>query len=289
VSLSDHFAAWLDDPAAWGPLANELARDEPLDAALLRAYGERGPHATTVGDEGGRWAGRRVHLGPLPPSPSLGELWFDPCEAAAMLVVPDVPEESTRTWAPSARADWRPERSWIALRPVAKWQFAGFLRCAKIEKRPYRGRLLVRPLDEKRLLSGDEREPVTSACLAEAALYWTWFGKRGALQDDWEAARRLLDDDAYRALWGAPGREWAGGLAEEDAFAAITPDAVDIDYLDELELERDEPPAARRFFGAWEAPGGVALRTALAVRDGLRVAPPRMSPLTLAGLLPRDR
>ena len=247
--LSSRFADYLARPtnAHTDALASALttAPSFAMEAALLRRWAEHGAHATIL--DAGHWAARRVHIGPTLPPPIAGELWFDPCEVTTMVVLP--------------------ARSWISVRPVARWQFAGFLKRASTRKREAREPMAVSPLDPTRILVGDEIQPVLRATISEAALYSDWFGKLGSNELDWAAALRV--PAMLSALWRHDGKEWVGGDSQLEMYAALEKSDLEqeLDYRAMVEAEDD------RFFGAWDVPGDIAFRTAVQIREGLRTAP----------------
>jgi hypothetical protein len=87
---------------------------------------------------------------------------------------------------------------WLALRPVERWQFAGFLEVAWTRGGRKAGDF--HPMDGKRLLAGPETEPVTRVLRDEASLYTQWFGKLVPSRIDWQLAAESLDP---AQLWGA--------------------------------------------------------------------------------------
>jgi hypothetical protein len=191
-----------------------------LEAELLMDWTSE-TVATETGD------GRRAWVGPtLPKQPEPGDLWLDVVEAMPMVHTP----------APG----------WLALRPVARWQFAGFLENART-KGP--------ALDRQRLLNGPETDPITRVLREEASLYAQWFGKLVAERIDWQLASDFIDP---AALWGPVPREWSG--EEWDDVYGVTD-------LDTLDLEDDLPDDL--IFRAWEAPDDVTFRTIVPHRHGL--------------------
>ena len=163
---------------------------------------------------------------------------------------------------------------WLALRPVERWQLAGFLEVAWTRG----GRKVgdIHPLDGKRLLAGVETEPVTHVLREEASLYAQWFGKLVAGRIDWQLAAESIDP---AGLWGSVGREW--GDEEWEGVYSVT-------ELDTLELEDDLPEDL--LFRAWEAPADVGFRTIVNHQFGLvtETAPAEAIGVALRDQAPRD-
>src|SRR5215218_435079 len=101
-------------------------------------------------------------VGPtLPSSAKTGDLWLDTVELMPMVFF-------TR--------DSGEPFGWLALRPVERWQFAGFLDLTWAGA--FRRRIGdLKPMERGRLLAGEENGPVTHILRDEAALYAMWFGK----------------------------------------------------------------------------------------------------------------
>jgi hypothetical protein len=239
-----------------------------LEARLL----ERADGAivkTVVDRDGGAWSGRRAWVGwQLPQQPRAGDIWLDTCELMPMLLLPRTLEFDASEYAPGVLERMTPFVSWLALRPVAAWQFASFLRLARIEPRRVQITPPIRPLDAERILACGEGAPVTSLLPGEVSLYAGWFGKGIARHEDWQAASGALSQAELDALWGPPHREWAGAV-DEGLYAVVSPDTVTADIHAVLGDDEHLDKPDRLIFGELETPSDVAFRTAVSTQVGL--------------------
>ena len=259
VSLADRYIDHLRarDSGAAARLALALRAVQPFDADLLAHFAEHGSCAVPTAE--GPWQGRMAWLGPLPPeAPEAGQLWFDTVEVAAMLLLPRPPPEPD--WHPDAIRRWTPSLAWLALRPVAIWQYAGYLALAG-----------ARPSDPARIVGqDDETRPVTRLTAGNAMACAAWMGKQLPAQNIWAAAQQLMPG-AIEALWGGCGREWIGyPEPDDDEALAISPATL----LDDPDIERDSdeppPPPERRMlyrYGDWSR--NIGFRTAIFAETGL--------------------
>jgi hypothetical protein len=169
------------------------------------------------------WAGQRTHVGPtLPTEANAGDIWMDTVELMPMVLIPFEDTDEPILW--------------LAMRPVARWQFAA-----------YSGQ----PLD------GPELEPVTRVSHEQASLYAQRFGKLTATRVDWQLAKAYLPATAFATLWG-PVREWAS-YDVNDEPGVVEPETVDLeDVPDEL------------IFGPRDAFEDVGFRTYVHLQIGLR-------------------
>lgn len=275
MSLSDAHVEFLEapDPRRGAVLCDALAaNDLAVEAQLLRRYLEGSRLTTRVEVPSSPWNGLRTHLSPLLPTDAeAGDVWFDPFELSAMLLLPRPsldPDEGDV--APEADERVTPWVSWMALRPVAVWQYRTFLRMAPIAQRDVQVKPPVAFLDAERILQGADTDPVTHLTCGEAALYAGWFGKSLATLEDWQAAARFLPEGAMPALWGPLRREWAGFCDfDESLRIVVTPENYVLDPRDEA--DRDEVPARelRLLYGEWAKPDGTGFRCHVSTQLGL--------------------
>lgn len=246
ASLTDGFAAYLRGNAR---------EPEPL-AALL---GEAGLSIEAlIARDGwqpatGEWS--RIFVGRLPPSDAKpGELWLDSVEVMPMVLVEE----------PTFRADPPRRPVWLAIRPVARWQFRAFVAVAPIVARTVQVALPVTPLDPQRL-DGPEHAPITDVIEAEAELYAAWFGKVVGSRDAWQGAAHTLGERAA-ALWTPGLREWIGELcsADESVRARIGPEEVDLSPDEDYQALLDDEARILVSEGAHEPTTG--LRTVIGMR-----------------------
>jgi hypothetical protein len=221
---------------AAGSLDRVLRDARHPEAGLLERYGEAG----------GGWhehEGKRVFIGPVPPTAEIGTRWFDCCDLSLSIQIPQyVPPDELDDLSPEARARALENTAWLSLRPVSRFQFGAFLDVAPIE------RSVPGALDPQRLLGAIETEPVTRIMCNEASLYLHWFGKLFPSELDFRSARDLLG----AVPWSRPSREWAGvssvdSVQCEVVSAASLESTVD-DYEPEL-FEEGETPADVTFRG----------------------------------------
>jgi hypothetical protein len=223
LTLADTFTAYLRRDAGRDAMAGALAASgHELEASLL------------TGERPG-WVGPT-----LPTDAQPGDLWLDAVELMPMVFFARVDGEGL---------------GWLALRPVERWQFAGFLDLTWAGS--FRRRIgELKPFDRGRLLAGDENAPVTDVLFDEAELYAMWFGKSIPHRVTWQLAAEVLDTDP---MWG-PVREWADA-PYDGAFRVVDADLIDFD------ADEDDPPEVVVDGGA--APPGVGFRTFVDVHFGL--------------------
>lgn len=277
MDLTDAYVRYLQDQADLLTQTNLLAALEganaSIEAELLRRFLQKGPGWTDALASDSILAGRRVYLGPrLPPERQAGDIWFDPLELVAMLLLPAAGPEPGERYAPEALARMQPFEGWMALRPVANWQYAAFLGMAKISTRQVQLAPPFRLLDMVRILHGKPTDPVTNLTCPEAMLFASWMGKGLSDQSAWQAAARLLPSDGFDRLWEPLRREWAGGFAE-GVYAVVTPENFEQDWDALAADERFWSGEERMFFDEWQAPGGVGFRTHVLAQFGLLQSP----------------
>lgn len=198
------------------------------------------------------WSDRRIFIGRQPPNDaSLGELWLDTVEVTAMVFV----EEPARGTA------HLPKRVWLSLRPVARWQFQGFMAVAKIVSRQVqiapRG---LRSYDPARLHGGSELDPMTNMTQGEATLYTYWFGKVLAGRNKWAAAARTIGD-RVESLWSPGLREWTGEEFNEEHRVRISARDWQLDLVEQYHARGEEEDAGV-IVGEFDFDEDTGLRTA---------------------------
>lgn len=274
MPLPDAFSAYLRDrrnDEARGMLAATLeGHGYRLEARLLERWGGELTE-TEVDLEGSPWSGRRAWVGSvLPPRPRAGDIWLDTCELTPMLLLPRKLDADPSEYAPGVLERLTPFVAWLALRPVATWQFVAFLDLARTVSRQVQIPPRVEPLDAERILAGrDDDAPVTSVMPEEARLYATWFGKGMPDREDWQAATAALSPEELAALWGSVGREWNGAVTE-GVYAVVTPETIEIDPREVLDEDPPLHSADRILYGELETPSDVTFRTHVSTQVGLR-------------------
>jgi hypothetical protein len=273
VRLTEAFRRFLrdrSDKAARGALVEALeAGGHRLEARLI-AHWDGGLLATDIDLEGVAWSGRRAWVGPvLPDAPAAGDVWLDVCELTPMLLLPRQPPEDPSEYAPGVLERLTPFVAWLSLRPVGRWQVAAFMAEARFAPRRVQIAPPVRVLDPERLLAGDEAGPVTRILPDEAGLYASWFGKGLSSREAWQAAQAALTSEELVALWGPLRREWAGSVVE-GVSSIVTPETADLDIRDAYDEDLGFSGPQRIFYGEFEAPADVGLRTHVNTQVGLR-------------------
>ncbi|MFO1078044.1 MAG: hypothetical protein U1E73_10030 [Planctomycetota bacterium] len=246
-ALTEAFAQYLRTDARHPrPLATALhTAGLRLEAAMLERAGWQ------PGSDG--WP--RIFVGRTPPADAEpGQLWLDSVEAMPMVLV----EEPTFREPPR-----RPV--WLAIRPVARWQFCAFAAVAPIVRRTVQIALPVAPLDPARL-AGPELAPITSVLEAEAELYAAWFGKVLGTRDAWRGASHTLGGRAA-ALWTPGLREWIGELcsADESLRARIAAADVELSPDDDYRASLDDEQP-RTLVGEAKHEPTTGLRTTIGMR-----------------------
>ena len=274
MMLSNAHMAFLEEPAPVraGPLCDALAANGlDLEAHLLGRYIEGGMGTTRIDLSDSPWRDLRAHLGPvLPADAEAGDVWFDPYEVVPMILLPRPPLDPEEDVAPELLERLTPFVSWMALRPVAVWQYRTFLRMAPIAKRKTQIDSPFPLLDAERILQGGDTAPATRLTCSEATFYANWLGKSSAGLQDWEAAAAFLPGDAMHALWGPLRREWAGYSGFDESLCLVaTPENFRLDPQDEADSDEVPPRELRMLYGEWAKPKGVGFRTEVSTQIGL--------------------
>jgi hypothetical protein len=272
VGLTESYRAHLA-----GRTDADLLRRDLHDAGLFL---EAGLWAGAVGssdhavvDDPTSWlVGRRVWTGAFPPGDAgAGDVWFDPYELSAMVLIPREPLEADGD-PPTMGEGFDPRLVWLATRPVLQFQYSAFLDLAPLEPRRWEGRadlgLFERPRAGRR-----PTEPVTGLVRGEAYLYARWFGKSLPTTFEWTCARSALPTTAFSALWHWSEREWTATspVVDPDMGLVVSEDDVDIDP-DTLQGEDEEwltPDSHESLFGPWDRADDVGSRTAVPVDVGV--------------------
>ena len=275
MNLTEAYFRYLQnrqDHSAQAALLAQLADARyGLEADLFGQYIEHGLSVVNLAH--GLWAGRRASIGlELPSTAQVGDLWFDLLEMTAMILLPAEGPEPGEVYAPEALARMSPFHGWMAVRPVANWQYATFLMLAKIGARQVQLPSTLRTLDVARILKGDQTDPVTGLTCAEALLYARWFGKGLCGQEEWQATARLLPRAVWEALWEPLRREWAGSV-QESVCAVVSRENYDQDWYEIEGDDFDRPPEHRTLFAEDDPQYGVGFRTRVLSQFGLLRTP----------------
>lgn len=189
--FAEHLAAGAPSGAGAAAFAAALRADGYQEGELLERAGWH------TGDVGGQGVHQRVFVGRhAPADAAIGDHWLDTVEVMPMLRI-ELPAQGTA----------RPATpGWIAVRPVARWQFRGFAAAAPLVDRAVQVTPETVPMDPARLAGGDDTAPITSITFGEATLYAWYFGKSIAGTHAWSGAAGALGD--------AVARLWTDGLYE---------------------------------------------------------------------------
>jgi len=229
-----------------------LEAQRPFEAEALNRFARTG--AGWFEARTGAHRGNRVYVGAIPPQSEVGAVWFDTCELVTMVLLPAYVDLADRDdLAPEAIERLARQSTWLATRPVARFQYGAFLDVAPIEAASF---------DRDRTLAGDPLEPVTHVACGQASAYLSWFGKGFPHESPWlAAAEHGLD------LWETPAREWAGGAAFDDDYCvALSPDTLGTDPQD---TEGVTDPVRRMLYRHDEAPAEVTFRSSVLVQYGV--------------------
>lgn len=270
MSLTEKYIEYLSrraDQATVRRMAEALAASGyGIEAALLHHLAAHGPGSTRLARPDSPFDGLPVHLGEsLPAQADVGDLWFDPCELTAMILVPRIPDEDEDA-APGSPEPY----AWLALRSVAQWQCAAFLQLASRKSRTVQVAPPFALLEPARLLSGPEDAPVTRLTCGEAIMCARWFGKGVPSQLIFQWAAKSVPPPAFAQLLSEPAGEWAGYSGfDEGLCEVVTRQNLWLDPQEEAEQEQAVAPERRMLYGEWARPAAVSFRTAVLCQLGL--------------------
>ncbi len=260
------------DASRAAALAEALRAYRPLEAQLLDRFAREGAGSNTVGE--GNWRGRTAWVGPqLPKVLEAGHLWLDTVEITVMVSVARQPPGAD--WHPDAIRRWTPIVGWLALHPVAVWQYHAYLTVANPSESVATSPKFKR-YDVARILRDvDETAPVTRVTGTEAYSFANWMGKQLPSQVLWEAARRTMGEDSFHRIWGTGVKEWFGyPEPDEDEATALSPQTLDADPYEERESGRTPPSARRMLYGCNDWSAEIGFRTAVLEGIGLLTSRP---------------
>lgn len=243
-----------------------------LEALLLEAE-EGHPGSSVIVDlPGSPWHQRRAYLGlGLPTRAETGDLWFDPCELATMILIPrEQPDPEEGPISPECIERLTPFVGWMSLRPVAQWQFHAFLELARFAPRRVEVGPKFKLLDDSRLIQGPEYAPVVNVTCGEAEMYASWFGKGLADREIWQAANDYLTQDEMSVIWGPTGGEWGGSsFIAEGYVEVVTRQNLHLDPMEEWDSGESPEFGPRIIYGEWSKRPDVGFRTAVSTQIGL--------------------
>ncbi len=240
MGLGALFARYLADPRATAPaLATALEEGGlELEARCCRAWGD---HQGELQD-----GSTPITLGIAPPTNAVpGDRWFDPTDLAVMLHV---------------------GRSWLATRPVARWQVQGFCDTATFVPRAVQVEPPYVAFERARLLpQGDELAAATALTNGEATLYGWYFGKCLPSRFDWVSAAEELPNGTIARLWGDSVLEWCAAQPSDDEGArfAVT--------RENFANDPDDDPTI--LHGEYTRDRSIGFRTAVVLQLGLLERP----------------
>jgi formylglycine-generating enzyme required for sulfatase activity len=248
------------DPSRASALAGAVRASRPLEALLLDRFAREGTGSITVGE--GSWRGRTAWIGPhLPNTSEAGQLWLDTIEITVMVSVAREPPGAD--WHSDAIKRWTPLVGWLALHPVAVWQYRAYLTMAKVPD----------AASPRILRDVEETVSVTRVTGADAFSFADWMGKQLPSQLLWQAARGTMGE-SFDQLWGASGKEWFGyPEPDEDEATALSLQTLDADPYEERDAGRKLSPARRMLYGHHDLSPEIGFRTAVLDGIGLLTSP----------------
>ncbi|MBO0800422.1 MAG: hypothetical protein J2P31_16510 [Blastocatellia bacterium] len=212
------------------------------------------------------WDQRKCYAGKYPPpKPNLGEVWFDVVELTPMLLIPGIDEPSVD------------HACWIAMHPVYRWQFKGFLSCMKL------GRVITQVpsapdyLSAVRFEGEGKSEYITDVYHDEALAYAYWFGKFITDQFELSYARHYLDDDEFSMVLPPKMRLWdetefPASEFVRTAFGSDTLNKEEEDQYAEFLLRKsgeNKNLPDRTVYEEWERRGDIGFSTSVPLQIGM--------------------
>jgi hypothetical protein len=173
-----------------------------LEAYLLDWYLQHSSGKCPLALEHTPWYQCQVWVGEMLPDISAvtaGDLWFDICDIMPMILLPRDPADLEGV-NPAIVRKMTPYFSWLALRPVAVWQFMAFLEHASFAARTVQVPPPFRLMDQRRFATEHETAPITKLTRGEAAMYAFWFGKTLSYLETWRLVTQFLPSKQANAL-----------------------------------------------------------------------------------------
>ena len=265
----------VTDASVQEPICAQLEHNGyRIEASLLRRYFEHGPGKVQLQLDDSPWNGRQAWVGStLPPEAGAGDIWLDIYEMMPMILLPRDPADLEGI-TPEMLSKITPFQSWIALRPVANWQFQAFLELAPRTSHPVQVPPPFPLLDTSRMLNAPDNAPVTNLTQGEAFLYALWFSKALPFLEDWRVAASLLSESEMALLWHDLTQEWVQDRIDLDEGVRVVaqPDTFEDDPNEAYEefLDSGSPiPEHSVFRGEWKFYPNVGFRTAIPTQFGL--------------------
>jgi hypothetical protein len=220
------------------------------------------------------WNQRKCYSGPYPPTkPKLNDVWFDVVELTPMILIPSEDDPSL-------------DRAfWLAMHPVYRWQFRGFLGCAKVRRKLIEVPSAPDYLSAERFEGIGTTKYITDIYHDEALAYAHWFGKFLSGQFALDDARQFLNDDEFShalppgmRLWDES--EFPASEFVRSAFGSETLNKTqEAQYSEFLLRESGENNSLpdRTVYEEWERREDIGLSTFVRLQVGLIESPLRHS------------
>jgi hypothetical protein len=220
------------------------------------------------------WNQRKCYSGLHPPrKPKLNDVWFDVVELTPMILVPSEDDPALD------------QACWLAMHPVYRWQFHGFLGCVKM------GRKLIDVPSAPDYLSGERFEGtgraefITDLYHDEALAYAHWFGKFLSGQFELSDARHFLNDNEFSQILPQGMRLWEEAEFPASEFARL---AFGSDTLNKEQEEQynefllrksgeNKSLPDRMVYEEWERRDDIGFSTSMPLQLGLIDKPTRDS------------
>lgn len=195
-----------------------------------------------------------------PREAEVGASWFDPCDLTIHV---------------------HTGRSWLATRPVARWQMAGFLAVAERQPRAVQVEPPFTAFDPARLVPGDETARCTEVTHGEAQLY-AWYLRKGL--PDWLEWQLVAEEHAELLSRLHLTREWCSGAMDDEAARIVIAPAT-------ITSDPDETPEMIR--GEYTRDLAIGFRPSILLQIGLLPTVTswglNVEPVKLAALVDRAR
>jgi hypothetical protein len=212
------------------------------------------------------WDQRKCYSGPHPPSnPNANDVWFDVVELAPMILIPREDEPSLD------------HACWLAMHPVYRWQFDGFLRCIKVRRKRIEFPSALDYLSADRFDDLDPTTFVNDVYHDEALAYAHWFGKFLSGQFELEDAQHFLGDNEFSVVLPPRMRLWDESEFADSEFIRLAVGSDTLykdpdDHYNEFLLREsgdNKKLPSRMLYEEWERREDIGFSTSVPLELGL--------------------
>jgi hypothetical protein len=252
VSVAAAFADYLSGADRYGGgLIGALdAAGLAGQAALLHAFHVDGAVSADATPLGPAWTGQRCAIGLTPPAEAEGgDLWFDPVEVTAMILVP-WPDHRYSTWPAQVQQRMTRFSGWLAITRAFAWQVRGWASAT--------GHAGIPP-------ELPDAAPATGLSGLTVDAYAGYFGKLFSTRFAWRAVAEM--GALGELLWPDTTLEFTGFGNEEEVEVHRRDQALIPDYDDDDDDFFEEQDDCVR--DDWKPLPGVAFRTRVESQLGL--------------------